>query len=969
MGVQTFRRLSGQLVFFATVALLPSILVAQDTGSIVGTVSDSTSGAPLAAVLLTLSLPEGEAVRSALTGPAGTFRIDALPPGEYDIQASLPGWEPLASPIVSVTGGGAARARITMVERPYRLNPLTVSVSRAGEKVLDAPAAVQIVSLEDMQRQPALTTVEHIRDQAAVDFVQTGLQGSYVVVRGFNNVFSGATLTLTDNRIARLPSLRANISYFNPINSLDLDRTDVVLGPSSALYGPNVEQGVIHSFTRPPIDDPGISISVASGIRQQPAVPEQGLEASSEGVTHVEGRVGFRASEALGFKVSGQYFSAADYRYRDAEEQHQQQMALACLEGGSDITDPNCLNFADGLETSDPADRAELERRISNVAGGRDEDLERWTLDARLDWRPNLHTSLVLAGGRATAVNSVDLTGLGSAQIVDWAYDYVQARLQWRDLFAQVFVNRNANDGSYLLRSGKTLVDNSRLLVAQLQHVSRVGDRNRLVYGLDFLRTVPVTDSTINGRNEHDDDVNELGGYMQWESALTRQLDMVLAARVDKNSRLADPVFSPRAALVYRPKPGHSLRLTFNRSFSTPNTISLFLDLSGGTLPLGGPFRYDVRAQGGTDTGFTFPRSGGVPMHLSPFADLIGSTTREYLPSSAPVLWSEGVAVAQVLAAAGDIDPDLALLLTELTPPDDSQVSVVALSLNPDGAEDEPPFVPFPGGLEGVRDLPPLEAGITNTLEAGYKGLLDERLLVGASGWYSHVSNRISALRVISPNVFLDGTSLNSYLAEEFLARVGTDFPDDETALAAAAAVSSAMAEVPLGVVAPEQAGGTTAPVVLTDRNLGSFDLLGVDLSLAWYLTGSWSLEGTASWVSDNVFVAGDGPEAEVVPLNAPGFKGSVAVAYGDPAGGFHATARARGIRGFPASSGVFAGQVEDYGVVDLTMGYRFRRSGLWLQLGIQNVLDTDYSAFPGAPTLGRMTLLRLRYDTPRVLE
>jgi hypothetical protein len=356
-------------------------------------------------------------------------------------------------------------------------------------------------------------------------------------------------------------------------------------------------------------------------------------------------------------------------------------------------------------------------------------------------------------------------------------------------------------------------------------------------------------------------------------------------------------------------------------------------------------------------------------MHLSPFADLIGSTTREYLPSSAPVLWSEGVAVAQVLAAAGDIDPDLALLLTELTPPDDSQVSVVALSLNPDGAEDEPPFVPFPGGLEGVRDLPPLEAGITNTLEAGYKGLLDERLLVGASGWYSHVSNRISALRVISPNVFLDGTSLNSYLAEEFLARVGTDFPDDETALAAAAAVSSAMAEVPLGVVAPEQAGGTTAPVVLTDRNLGSFDLLGVDLSLAWYLTGSWSLEGTASWVSDNVFVAGDGPEAEVVPLNAPGFKGSVAVAYGDPAGGFHATARARGIRGFPASSGVFAGQVEDYGVVDLTMGYRFRRSGLWLQLGIQNVLDTDYSAFPGAPTLGRMTLLRLRYDTPRVLE
>lgn len=965
MGVRTLQRLSGRLVFIGAVAL-PSLLFAQDTGSLVGTVSDSTSQAPLAVVLVEVTPSNGEAARSAVTGPGGTFRIDALAPGEYDIRASLPGWEALPSPSVSVAGGSVTRFGITMVERPYRLNPLTVSVSRTHEKILDAPAAVGSVELKSIQERPALTTVEYVRDQTAVDFMQTGLQGSYVVVRGFNNVFSGATLTLTDNRIARLPSLRANISYFNPVTNLDLERAEVVLGPASALYGPNVEQGIIHSFTRSPIDDPGISMSVAGGIRQQPAVPDQDLSSSNEGVTHLAGRVAFRTGDALGFKVSGQYFAATDYLYRDAVEQEQRQMADECLENGLEITDPNCLNFADGLEPLDPADQAELEQRVGNVAGGRDVDLRRWTLDARVDWRPNPRTRLVFAGGRATAVNSVDLTGLGAAQIVDWAYDYAQARLQWRDLFAQFFVNRNVNDSSYLLRSGKTLIDNSRLLVAQLQHSTRLGNRNRLVYGVDFLRTVPVTDSTINGRNEDDDDVNELGGYLQWESSLNAKLDMVLAARLDKNSRLADPVVSPRAALVYRPQPGHSFRLTFNRAFSTPNTISLFLDLSGGTLPLGGLFRYDVRAQGGSDTGFTFRRSDEVPMHLSPFAPLIGSTSRDYLPSSAPQLWSEGVAVAQVLAEAGALPPDLALLLTELTPPDDSQVSVVALAVNADAAEGEPPFVPVPGGLEGIRDLPPLEAGITNTLEVGYKGLLNERLLAGASGWYSHVTNRISALRVISPNVFLDGASLNSYLADEFLARVGTDFPDDETALAAAAAVSSAMAEIPLGVVAPEQAGGSGASIVMTDRNLGSFDLFGLDLSLAWYLTDRWSFEAAASWVSDDRFTAGDGPGAEVVPLNAPGLKGSVAAMYGDAESGFHGTLRARAIRGFPASSGVYAGEVEGYGVVDLALGYRFRRSGLWLQLGVQNLLDTGYSAFPGAPTLGRTSLLRLRYDTPR---
>ena len=90
MGVRTLQRLSGRLVFICVVAL-PSVLFAQDTGSLVGTVSDSTSQAPLAVVLVEVTLSNGEAVRSGVTGPGGTFRIDGLAPGEYDIRASLPG--------------------------------------------------------------------------------------------------------------------------------------------------------------------------------------------------------------------------------------------------------------------------------------------------------------------------------------------------------------------------------------------------------------------------------------------------------------------------------------------------------------------------------------------------------------------------------------------------------------------------------------------------------------------------------------------------------------------------------------------------------------------------------------------------------------------------------------------------------------------------------------------------------------
>ena len=136
-------------------------------------------------------------------------------------------------------------------------------------RLLDAPASLSVVSTEQIQDEPALTTMDHVEGQAGVDVMRSGLQGGYVVVRGFNNVFSGSLLTLTDNRIARVPSLRANIQHLNPSTNLDVERVEIVRGPASALYGPNAANGVMHVITRSPIDDPGSAVALGGGLRQQ----------------------------------------------------------------------------------------------------------------------------------------------------------------------------------------------------------------------------------------------------------------------------------------------------------------------------------------------------------------------------------------------------------------------------------------------------------------------------------------------------------------------------------------------------------------------------------------------------------------------------------------------------------------------------------------------------------------------------
>jgi outer membrane receptor for ferrienterochelin and colicins len=844
---------------------------------------------------------------------------------------------------------------------PFDLNPVVVSVTSRPEERNRSIQRVEVIGTLDVRERPALTLADHLAGVAGVDVIRTGLQGNYVTVRGFNNIFSGATLTLTDHRIASVPSLRANIHHMNPTTSEDIERVEVVLGPGSALYGPNAANGVIHSMTTSPIDAPGGVISIASGMRQQASestlVPGLDsvvfLSSSSEPVVHGVGRYAARFSERFGMRVSAQYFGGEEWHFVDVVEAEQQALALACRAAAFQVNAAPCQNFAEGLDFGRPADVETLRASVENVAEGRDNAIRRYSLDLRADWRPSDDLSLILSGGRSTNMSSVDLTGLGAAQVVDWNSDYVQARALYRDAFAQVLVNRTGNADTYLLRSGRPLKDRSQLWVGQLRNQTRLADRHHLVYGVDLMRTLPRTDGTINGRNEDDDDITEFGGYLQAESPLTPRLDLVVAARLDTHSRLEDPVFSPRAALVFRPEEGHNIRLTYNRAFSTPSTLNLFLDISGGTVPLGGPFRYDVRAQGATEEGMRFSRTDGIPDFMTPFGLLVGSGPRQLHPTTTGNLWE--VAVAVVRAS----NPEAGALLESLPVPGEDQVGIDLRVVNRDAGPDESPFLPASWSLEGLPDVQPLRPMITNTFEVGYNGLIGSRLLLAANGYHTRIEDFTSALRVQSPNVFLNPTDVAIYLA-------GLGVPEGQAAALARSIGgegehgSRAAPGIPLGVITPGEAGGTDAAIVLSFENLGPVNLWGADLSATVLLRDGWEVSGNAAWVSDDRFDAG----GESIPLNAPTFKGTVSLRYRDSPGGVNGQLRARHVGGFPASSAEYVGPVDAYTVVDLNLGYRINQlPGVSVQFDVQDVLNTGYQTFVGAPQLGRMALVRLRYE------
>lgn len=916
--------------------LATSELAAQGTGAIQGRVLDAESGEPLSTAMIVARNDAGRDVGSAITNREGRFRLE-VPAGRLRVTVSAVGYGTTELDPIQVAEGATESIEYRISRQAYELTPMVVSVGRRYEKAIQAPAHVEIVSETDIRSRPAVTPVDHLRAVPGIDVITQGVQSTNVVVRGFNNVFSGALHTLTDNRIASVPSLRVNVMHFVPSTDDDIERMEVVLGPGAALYGPNTANGVLHMITRSPLDEEQTTGSLMGG--------EQDLFGGSFRTSH-------RLSPDVGVKVSGQFLRAREWEHRDPVELAEREK----FESNMDFWREDLMRAA-GI------DEEQANRRISRIAA-RDFDVERWNGELRADWAISDEATAVFSAGRATAGKQIELTGLGAAQANDWTYSYYQTRLNWGRFFGQVYLNQSDAGDTFLLRNGAPIVDRSKVVVAQLQNQSELGARQRFTYGVDLIHTDPETERTINGIYEDDDQTTEVGAYVQSETQISPRFDLVLAGRVDEHSALPDPVVSPRAAVVFRPSQEQAVRLTYNRAFSTPSSLNQFLDL-GTAIPNAQLARlgFSVRVQGTGTDGFRFGEPGSYQMR-SPFTPSAAGGPEQLLPAAnAAGFWPAVVqVVAQQAQQSGQpLDPQLVQYLLGLEP-----------SAGDIGANFFNTVTGDTGELSALQlpDVDPIRESIQNTLELGYKGVLGERAVVAADVWHSRRSDLVTPLTVQTPLVTLNGQEVGAYLVPRLM-ELGMS---QQQATELAGALAQGMAQVPVGVISSPDVNANGAQLLATYTNVDeTIDLWGLDLSLRILLSNVWSLRASASFVNDDHFRT----DRQLVTLNAPSSKGSLGVTYRSESRGLDAGLRARFQDGFPASSGVYEGLaclagapsatdpcVEGYTLLDGHLSYRMPfAEGLTAQLSVQNLTDESYRSFPGVPDVGRMALLRLRYD------
>ena len=288
--------------------LSPFLLAQKNT--IVGTV---TSSADKSALIGANVIIENTSMGAA-SDAQGKFVIKNIPDGDYTVMVSYIGFETLKKN-VSVESNEMVTVELSMAPEAIQMETYVVTASRRRERVEDAPAAISVISKTEIRRESNANVGDYIKGTKGIDFTQSGIDSYNMTARGFNSSFSSRLLTLMDGRMANVPSLRLTAYNVIPVSFEDIEQIEVVLGPASALYGPNAHSGVLNIITSSPLRTQGTSVNIQGGLLSQTNTDL--LKKMSFRTAHKYGDFGFKLS---GVALDGQdwtHFNPDEYEGHD----------------------------------------------------------------------------------------------------------------------------------------------------------------------------------------------------------------------------------------------------------------------------------------------------------------------------------------------------------------------------------------------------------------------------------------------------------------------------------------------------------------------------------------------------------------------------------------------------------------------------------------------------------------------------
>lgn len=218
-------------------------------GTVTGIVRDS-SGAPVPGATLRIASEATGVALDALSDERGTYRVTALAPGRYRVEAVLDGFETAVRRLTLDPGQTAA---VDMTLEPARLSEgIVVTARRVEEAVQEVPIPVSVLS-GTLVADAGAFNVNRLKELVpTVQFYSSNPRNSAINIRGL-----GAPFGLTNDGIEPGVGLYIDGAFFArpaaaTLDFLDVERIEVLRGPQGTLFGKNTTAGAINVTTRKP---------------------------------------------------------------------------------------------------------------------------------------------------------------------------------------------------------------------------------------------------------------------------------------------------------------------------------------------------------------------------------------------------------------------------------------------------------------------------------------------------------------------------------------------------------------------------------------------------------------------------------------------------------------------------------------------------------------------------------------------
>ena len=137
-------------------------------------------------------------------------------------------------------------------QTPIYEEQVVVTASKTEEQLVNAPAAVSVVSSETIQNSPATNIGDLLRAVPGVNVTQVSARDVNLTSRGATSTLSTSQLALVDGRSVYLDFFGMVMWDLVPTNPDEIRQIEVIRGPASAVWGANAMNGVVNVLTKTP---------------------------------------------------------------------------------------------------------------------------------------------------------------------------------------------------------------------------------------------------------------------------------------------------------------------------------------------------------------------------------------------------------------------------------------------------------------------------------------------------------------------------------------------------------------------------------------------------------------------------------------------------------------------------------------------------------------------------------------------